>query len=455
MTDYIVAIDLGTSHITGIVGEKKDDGSFSVIACETEDPASCIRRGIIYNRDKTAEHVSNVLKKLERHLKGAFIDKVYIGVNGQSLRTIDHVEVKEISDGAAVTNEDLNALKEQCKAYKPDLVDVLDIAPAVYYVDGKRDPNPVGVPCRRLEAHYKLIVGRTSIRHSISKSISDIAKVELAGIIISPLALAEALISREDKELGCALVDFGGGVTSVSVFKDGDLIHMSVIPLGGNLITRDIMSLQLTEEDAENVKKEHGSTVLKKEDEDKVIYLDTEGPGRELAVKDLNAIIEGRAKEIVENVYARINEAKDFKYLPSGIVLAGCASELKNLNDVLRDKCKVNIRPSIIRTDLVKDFDNMLGNPLFMTAVSLMLKGTATCVTFPEVKTPEETGKNNSGQDVDEDDDTQEDRNEGRGFFRRKKNVKVKEKPQPGSGKGNEGEKGGGGGFWGTLFVEN
>ena len=453
MTDYIVAIDLGTSHITGIVGEKKDDGSFSVIACETEDPASCIRRGIIYNRDKTAEHVSNVLKKLERHLKGAFIDKVYIGVNGQSLRTIDHVEVKEISDGAAVTNEDLNALKEQCKAYKPDLVDVLDIAPAVYYVDGRREPNPVGVPCRRFEAHYKLVVGRTSIRRDIIKSIKDIAGKDVAGIIVSPLALADAMISREDKELGCALVDFGAGVTSVSVYKNGNLIRMAVIPLGGNLITRDIMSLQLTEEDAENIKKEHGSAILQKEDEDKKIDLDADVSGRVIDVKNLNSIIEGRVKEIVENVYARINEVQDFKFLPSGIVLAGCASELKNLTEVLRDKCKVNIRPSAIRVDSVRDFDNMLGNPLYMTAVSLLLKGTETCVTQPEVKTVEEPETDNPEQGDDDDDPRKEGKGNGGGFFKRKKNVVVKETAQ--SGKAKSGDKSEGGGFWGRLFEEN
>ena len=446
MTDYIVAIDLGTSHITGIVGEKKDNGVFSVIACETEDPASCIRRGIIYNRDKTAERVSSVLKKLERHLKGAFIDKVYIGVNGQSLRTIDHVEVKEIADGAAVTNEDLEVLKKQCNEYSPDLLDVLDIAPAVYFVDGKREPNPVGVPCRRLEAHYKLVVGRTSIRRDIVKSISEIAGKELAGIIVSPLALADAMIGREDRELGCALVDFGAGVTSLSVYKNGNLIHMSVIPLGGNLITRDIMSLQLTEEDAEEIKKEHGNAVPQKDDEDKTINLDTEVSGREIGVKDLNSIIEGRAKEIVENVYARINEVKDFKFLPSGIVVAGCASELKNLTEVLRDKCKVNIRPSAIRADLVRDFDNMLGNPRYMTAVSLMLKGTETCVTNPEAKIPEELETENP-ESGDEEEDSY-----GGGFFRRKKNVQVKEQPQPG---GNDKDPKKGGGFWGSLFIEN
>ncbi|MDR2916931.1 MAG: cell division protein FtsA [Tannerella sp.] len=383
MTDYIVAIDLGTSHITGIVGEKRTDGTFSIIACETVDPASCIRRGIIYNRDNTATHVNGLLRRLESHLKGNFIDKVYIGVGGQSLHTVDHTEVKDIADGAAVTKEDIDALKDQCGKYKPDLLDVLDVAPAVYYVDGRRDTNPVGVPCKRFEARYKLVVGRSSIRRDIAKSIKELAGKEIAGIIVSPLALADAMLSREEKELGCALVDFGAGVTTVSVYKDGDLLHMSVIPLGGNLITRDIVSLQLTEAEAENLKKEYGSAVLHKEDEGETIRVDMEGADREIEVNDLNAIIEGRAKEIVENVYARISEVTELKSLGSGIVLAGCAAELKDLPELIKEKSKVKVRPSAIRGGLVQGSGDMLGNPLYMLVISLMLKGTEPCVSRP------------------------------------------------------------------------
>ena len=386
MTDYIVAIDLGTSHITGIVGEKNSDGTFTIIACETEEPVTCIRRGIIYNRDNTAIYVKNVLRKLEGHLKGDFIDKVYIGVNGQSLHTIDHVEAKDIAEGAAVTNKDIEDLKKQCGEYKPDLQDVLDVAPAVYYINGRRDTKPVGVPCSRFEAHYKLVVGRSSIRRDIAKSINELAGKEIAGLIVSPLALADAMLSREEKELGCALVDFGAGVTSVSVYKNGDLIHMAVIPLGGNLITRDITSLQITEEEAENLKKENGSAVLKKEDDDEVVSVIMEGNDSEIAIKDLNAIIEGRAKEIVENVYACINEVIDIKSLASGIVLAGCASQLNNLPELIKDKCKVKARQSAIRGGLVHDFGDMLGNPKYMLAISLMLKGTEQCVSQPFIQ---------------------------------------------------------------------
>ena len=463
MTDYIVAIDLGTSHITGIVGEKNTDGTFSIVACETEEPASCIRRGIIFNRDNTAEHIKNVLRKLERYLKGDHIDKVYIGVNGQSLHTIDHIEAKDIEEGAAVTNEDIEALKKQCELYKHDLTDVLDIVPAVYYVDGRKDSKPVGVPCRKLEANYKLVVGRPSIRRDIAISI-DLAGKEMAGIIVAPLALADAMLSSEEKELGCALVDFGAGVTSVTIYKNGDLLHMSVIPLGGNLITRDITSLQVTDSDAEKLKIEHGSAILQKEDEDEVIKVNMEGAVNDIELKDLNAIIEGRAKEIVDNVFARISETADIKSLGSGIVLAGNGSELKNLPELIKEKCKTNVkvRQSAIRGGLVRGADDMVGNPLYMTAISLMLKGEKQCVSTMAVL-EDDNVITQQGNDADfkPKDEKPEDGKRG-GFFSRKKNGYSQKgsgssvsKSEGGDKSGGKGEREGGiGRFIGSFFDE-
>jgi cell division protein FtsA len=398
MAEFIVAIDLGTSHLTGVVGEKKENGTFSILACETEDTISrtqkgeteetnsCIYRGIIYNRDHTATHVGNLLRKLEAHLKGGFIDKVYVGIGGQSLHTIDHIEAMEMEDGTAVTEDDLAVLKEKCGRYKPDLLDVLGMAPPVYYLDGRKDTAPVGVTCRRIEAHYKLVAGRSMIRHDITKSIESIPDKSLAGIIVSPMALADAILSPKDKELGCALVDFGAGVTAVSVYKDGDLKHLCIIPLGGNLITRDITALQLTKEEAEKLKVEKGSAIVGSDDENRHIQIEMEDADREIKLSDLNAIIEGRAKEIVENVYARIADATELRHLGAGIVTAGCAAELTDLTELIKDKCKVNARFSMIQKGPVQGADEMLGNPLYMMAISLMLKGTENCVSFPQTQ---------------------------------------------------------------------
>jgi cell division protein FtsA len=460
MTDYIVAIDLGTSHITGIVGEKNADGTFSIIACGTEDSSSCIHRGNIYNVDDTAEHVTNLIRKLERSLKGGYIDKVYVGVGGQSLRTIDHVEAKDIENGEVVTKDDIRMLKEQCRKYKIDLKDVLDIAPAVYYVDGNKDANPVGVSCKRLEARYKIVIGRESIRRELAKSIKDRCKKEIAGIIVSPPALADAMLSKEDKELGCALVDFGAGVTSVTIYKNGDLLHSIVIPLGANLITRDIGTLQLTEAESEKLKIEYGCAILQKEEDDKVT-VNMESSDREISINDLNAIVEARAKEIVENVSARIKEVIDVKALGSGIVLAGRASELDRLPELIKETCKIKARHSAIRGALVRGGDDMIGNPLYITAISLMLKGTEQCVSLPVVQKDKDEAEDSSNKNnVNEDDKNTTERV---GFFRRKNKPKPKkeeiktEKPvvKEGEREGEGKTKNSWGSIFGEIFTEN
>ena len=453
MTDYIVAIDFGTSHITGIVGEKNTDGTFSIIACETENPASCIHRGNIYNVENTAGCVNNLIKKLEKNLKGSFIDKVYVGVGGQSLRIIEHVESKEINAGQVVSEDDILSLQEKCAKFKPDKTDVLYIVPPVYFVNERHEAEPVGVSCKELgkpnllEAKYKIVIGRPSIRMDIDKSIKDRCKKEVAGIIVSPLALADAMLNKEEKDLGCALVDFGAGVTSVAVYKNGILLQLSVIPFGGNLITRDITSLQVTEAVAENLKIENGSALPNKEDDDKTVKVWMEGGDREISINDLNAIIEGRAKEITENVFARISEAIEIKSLGSGIVLAGCASALKGLEEMLKERCKTKIRFSAIRDGLVRGRDNMIGDPLYMQAVSLMLKGTQSCVSMPFV----------TDEDIDVHIDAETEEETRGGFWKRKKKDKIPQvsKPEPLVEEETGKQKNGFGDFFGDIFREN
>jgi cell division protein FtsA len=428
MTEFIVAIDLGTSRITGIVGEKKAGGIFSIVTHAKEDPSSCIRRGNVYNLEETAVHITNLIKKLEQKLEGGRIEKVYIGVGGQSLHSIEHSEFKDSDETFVVTDEDIKKLKEQCEKFMPDLTDVLDIVSPIYYLNKRREINPAGIPCKNFEARYKLIVGRSSIRRELVNSVTERAKTKIAGIIVSPVALADAMLSKEEKELGCALVDFGAGVTKIAVYKNSELLHMSVIPLGGNLITRDITSLQITEAESEKLKIEYGSAIPQKEDEEKTLNLDMEGSNREIGLNNLNAIIEARIKEIVENVYARINEAVEIKSLGSGIVIAGCASNLQKLPELMKDKFKVKVRFSALRSGLIRGSDEITGDPAYMSAAAIMLKGNTSCVSLPfkAVEQPVEPPKT----EVKKEDPVKKKKKKSKGFFGRDNdddNIKIKD----------------------------
>lgn len=381
VTEYIVAIDLGTSHIVGIVGQRDTRGGFTIVAEEVKESTSCIQRGCIHNVAETAIRVKRLILELQNKLPNARIEKVYIGIGGQSLRSIDHSEVRTINPDAFVTEEDIRILNEQCRNYHPDMLDVLAIAPPIYYLDDKRTANPVGIPCRRIEARYKLIVGQPIIRKSIINSIEAQAHINVAGIIVSPLALADAMLSPNEKELGCAVIDFGAGVTSLVVYKNGYLAHLSVIPLGSHLITRDLTSLHLVESEAERLKITYGNAMPDKTQEGSVSLGAMEGIGmREVDLGELNTVIEARTKEIVENVYARLEENDLKEGLGAGIVLAGEASSLKNFQELIRERFKQDVRYSTIRKGLIEEDNDMVGNPRYMNTIGIMLQGKENCV---------------------------------------------------------------------------
>ena len=359
VTDYIVAIYLGTSHLVGMVGKKNSRGALSIVAEEVKESSGCIRRGRIHNVAETAARIKRLVLELQNKLPNLRIEKVYIGIGGQSLRSIDHSEVRTIRADAFVSEEDIQLLNEQCKSYRPEMSDVLAIAPPVYYLDDKRTSNPVGVSCRRIEARYKLVVGQPIIRKSIINSIEQQAGITVAGIIVSPLALAEAILTRNEKELGCAVIDFGAGVTSIVVYKNGYLAYLGVIPLGSDLITRDLTSLRLVESEAERLKITYGNA-KPNENQEGSISLDTvDGIGtRKINLSEIDMVVEARAKEIVQNVYARIEENKLTNALGAGIVL----------------------RYSAIRKGLVDDASDKVSDPRYMSALSLLLQGTESCV---------------------------------------------------------------------------
>ena len=170
-TDFIAAIDLGSSHMVGMVG-----------AYEVENSGTCIRRGCVYNIKDAAGKIVRLIRKLENKLGGSRIGKIYIGVGGQSLRSINHAVSKVLGNGT-VTEEVLKELDQECRQYRPDMLDVLDIAAPVYYLDNQPENHPVGLGCSRIEARYKLLVGRPSLRHAVTTNMAEQIKLDVAGVV--------------------------------------------------------------------------------------------------------------------------------------------------------------------------------------------------------------------------------------------------------------------------------
>ncbi|WP_102407166.1 cell division protein FtsA [Parabacteroides bouchesdurhonensis] len=382
-TDFIAAIDLGTSQMVGMVGTKNEEGILSIIAYEVENSATCIRRGCVYNVEETANKIKRLIRKLENKLGDTQINKVYVGVGGQSIRSIEHSVPKVLGADGVVTEEVLDALYQECMNYHPDMLDVLAITSPIYFLDDKQEVNPKGIPCNRIEAHYQLIVGRPSLKRHIINSISERAKIEIADILVSPLALADVVLTKDEKELGCALIGFGAGVTSLSVFKNGKLASLSVIPFGGNLITKDITNLHLVEAEAERVKLAYGCAVMDKDNDQPISVNSADGMGlREIKLSELNNVIEARMKEILENVYARLEDTGLMGSLAAGVIITGGAAALKGLPEVISSQLKMEVRYSSIRKGVVQNGEIVVTNPSYATAIGLLMKGTKNCALY-------------------------------------------------------------------------
>lgn len=427
-TDFIAAIDLGTAHLTGMIGVKNAAGMLTIIATEVENSGGCIRRGCVYNVEETASRIKRLVLKLETKLRGAKIAKVYVGIGGQSLRSMNYSVYRDLGNDGVVTEEMLESLYEECRRYRPDLLDSLAAVSPVYLLDGRPEKEPAGIPCEKIEAQYKLIVGRPSLKRYVMNSIAERAKIEVADIFVSPLALANAVLSEDEKKMGCALIDFGAGTSKLIVYKGGKLVDLSVIPFGGNIVTSDIKSLNIIESEAERVKLEYGCATADLENETTVQITSADGLNDcELKLAELNNVIEARVKEILENIIARLEATGIQNELGAGIIITGGASELKGLATVVKERLNMNVRFAFLRKGIVENDRNIAGRSGEFSAVGLLMQGTENCAlqVVPPVGMPTSGGGSTGSLFNEEDVVSQEEKDK---LEREKKERERKEK---------------------------
>ena len=342
VTDFIVAIELGSTKISGIAGKKLPDGSIQVLAMASENASGCIRKGVIYNLDKTTQSLTSIVKKLESALK-ASIGKVYIGIGGQSLRTIRNTEMRHLDEETKISQELIDSLKDSNRAVPIVGYQILGVAPQEYKVGNDLIVDPVGVQTDHIEARFLNIIARKNVKENITKCC-DLVPIEIAEDaedLIAPLVLADAVLTSSEKRSGCVLVDFGADTTTVSVYKNNILRHLAVIPLGGNNITRDICSQQIEEEDAEALKVRFAQAYIEpkeNEDENKTYNLDNRCFINAILLED---IVEARLNEILDNVAHQIAISGYENKLLAGAIITGGAINMKNMEEAFIKRTKM------------------------------------------------------------------------------------------------------------------
>ena len=376
---FIVGIDLGTSKIVGLLARKNEQGVVSVLASETISSDSCVRHGVVYNIEEAAGKVKRLINLLENKT-GKKIARAYFSIAGKSLESIQHIETLPLISETDITIGMIDKLESKAKAFQPDnfMINYGVVAPK-YYLDGEFVEDVTGHRASLLEGKFQIIAGRPNIKNNI-RAVAEKAGIEIAGLILGPITTSALVLTQEDKIQGCALVDFGAGTTSLSIYKDGLLKFFRVIPFGGRTVTKDIRAIGFIEAAAEDYKIRYGKVG---KDRNKHVAEDRADSG--IDVKELNKVIQLRLEEIVLNVQNQILESGYADKIPGGLIITGGASQQTGLESYLNEKMKLPVKKATANRIMINNVSDLVQNPAYSHVLSTLLFANINCEKAEEV----------------------------------------------------------------------
>ncbi len=381
--DFIVAIELASSKIKGVAGQKKD-GTMQILAYAEDDTAGCIKRGAVYNIEKTYQSVNNIIHKLESVLNTK-ISRAYVGIGGQSMRSYKSIIKRDLLTQSFISNELIDAISQESQEIPYSDYEVIDNYPQEFIIDSNSiSDTPVGVMGTNVEGEFLNIIAKTKLRTNVETVFAN-ANMEIAEQLIAPLQLANNVLTDAEKRSGCALVDLGADTTTLVVYKNNIVRYLVTIPLGSNNINKDLATLPIDEAETEDVKLKYGDACQDTERvEDAEIQTYTTSDGRTFDVTLIKNVIEARMGEIIANVNNQIINSDYSGKLLAGLVITGGGSNMKNIVDAFTKSTKIDkvriankVNQSIIKTE---DAGSIVLDKAENTSIlSLLLGGTEPC----------------------------------------------------------------------------
>lgn len=378
--EIIVGLDIGSSVVRVLVGQYAAADEKPHIIGVGIAPSSGIRRGVIVDVEEAVGSISTALEKAER-ITGIPIESAYVSIGGAHVTSQLSRGVIAVSraDGE-IGEDDVSRVIEAAQAISlPSNREILHVIPKTFLVDDQEGiKDPIGMSGVRLEVEAHIIQGASSFIKNLTKCIYR-AGVDIDDLVLSPLAAAEAVLTKRQKELGVVLVDIGAGTTSMIAYEEGDLIHTKVLPIGAEHITNDIaIGLRTSVDVAETVKLEYGtalpSTITEKEE----INLAKIDRHEEQTVdrKEIAEIVEARLSEIFSLVDKELRKVGKSGQLPAGVVLTGGGAKMPDIVDYAKEELRLPAQIGLplgipVAVDKIED-------PAFATAVGLVLWGAGT-----------------------------------------------------------------------------
>ncbi len=370
--ELIVGLDIGTSKVVAIVGEVQDDGELEVIGFGSQ-PSRGLKRGVVVNIEATVNSIQRAVEEAEL-MAGCEIQSVYTGIAGSHIRSLNSHGIVAIRD-REVGRSDVERVIDAARAVAiPADQRILHVLPQEFIIDGQEGiHDPIGMSGVRLEARVHMVTGAASAAQNIVKCVQRCG-LEVEDIVLEQLASSHAVLTDDEKELGAALVDIGGGTTDIAVFHDGAIKHTAVIPIAGDQVTNDIaISLRTPTQYAEEIKIKYACALSQLANSDETIEVPSVGdrPPRRLARQTLGEVVEPRYEELFTLIGNELRRSGFEEMIAAGIVITGGSAKMEGAVELAEEVFHMPVRLGL--PQYVRGLGEVVRNPIHATGVGILL----------------------------------------------------------------------------------
>jgi cell division protein FtsA len=374
--EIIVGLDIGTTKVCAVVGEARPDG-IEIIGMGSH-PSEGLRKGVVINIEHTVNSIKEAIEEAET-MAGCEISAVYAGIAGGHIKGFNSHGVIALKE-KEVTKKDIDRVIEAASAVAiPMDREVIHTLVQEFIVDEQDGIlDPLGMSGVRLEAKIHIVTGAVTSAQNIVKCANR-SGLDVCDIILQSLASSEAVLSKEERNLGAAIIDFGGGTTDTAIFSGGSIKHTSVLPLGGDNLTYDIaVGLRTPKLEAEKIKIRYGCGLSSLIGRDETIEVPGVGgrKPRVLSRQVLGEILEPRVEEIFSLIYSELTRSGHADTIRSGVVITGGSAELQGVTELAEQIFNSPARVGYPQG--MSGLVEIVNKPMYATAVGLVLYGSKT-----------------------------------------------------------------------------
>lgn len=374
---FLVALDIGTTKVCTIIGDVESN-SVEIIGVGSH-PSHGLKKGSVVNIDKTVNSIRNSVEEAKLMAGLSDVHSAVIGIAGNHIYSFNSSGVVPVKN-KEITKEDVERVIEVAKAVLiPSDREVLHVIPQEFKVDNTAGiKDPIGMCGSRLEAHVHIVTGKIPLIQNLVKCL-ELAGIEAENIILQPIASSKSVLSNEEKELGVALIDIGGGTTDIAVWKEGSLIHSQIIPIGGNHFTNDLaVALKIPHSEAERVKINHGCVLPEKLNQSSHITVQgmSGTKSREIPLGEIAQVLGARAEELFNIIHDIMKDKNLEDYISGGFVVTGGGALINGLSEIGE-----YILEKPVKVGYPTPFGSMtktMQNPKFSTVLGLLLESIGT-----------------------------------------------------------------------------